>query len=201
MNNISQFPSNYKVSEAIYYHLSNEEYCKFKHAGIITKKLHSYRLVLNFREIHIECPVIIRDKCPFVAVLPTFKLPYRPYPCFVYLFAIAFYLTGLSMRKAASKTGRKFGISRFSHSTISRVFSKMSSNISMLHELLHDHIDENINTALPGKPRCSLSTRLTANKKAVAPILFNIFAPILDIQSKESLLVYEHFMKYCCLLI
>jgi len=203
MTNIARFPFNYKGSDTIFYHLTNEEYCRFKRAGIIAKKLHTYRLVLNFREIQVECPVILHDKHPVAVLLPAFKLPYRPYPFFVYLFAVALYLTGLSMRKAAIITGKKFGILNFSHSTISRAFSRMALNSTMLETLLHDKAlpDTTTNISLPGKPGCIVSPLCSDSKKRAAPFLFSVLAPILEVSFKESLIVYEHFMKYCCLLL
>jgi hypothetical protein len=203
MMNIARFPYNYKGSDTIFYHLTNEEYCKLKRAGIIAKKLHTYRFILNFREIQVECPVILRDKRPVAVILPEFKLPYRPYPCFVYLFAVALYLTGVAMRKAAMITGKKFGIPGFSHSTISRAFSRMALNSEISETLLHDEVlrDTASNTALPGRPGCIVSPHCSVAKKKAAPLLLNVLAPILEIPFKDSLLVYEHFMKYCCLLL
>lgn len=203
MMNIARFPFNYKGSGTIFYHLTNEEYYRLKRAGIIAKKLHTYHFVLNFREIQVECPVILYDKRPVAVVLPAFKLPYHPYPCFVYLFAVTLYLTGVPMRKAARITGKKFGIPSFSHSTISRAFSRMALNSTMLETLLHDETlpDTATNLALPGKPGCIASPRCPDTKKKAAPLLFSVLAPILEIPFKESLIVYEHFMKYCCLLL
>lgn len=203
MMNITHFPINYNSTDTIFYHLTNEEYCKLKRAGIIAKKLHAYRLVLNLREIQVECPVILHDKHPVGVILPAFKLPYRPYPCFVYLFAIALHLTGIPMRKAAIITGKKFGIVDFSHSTISRAFSRMTLNITMLETLLHDKTssDTTTNIAPPGKPGCIVSPRCSDTKKKAARLLFSMLASILDIPFKESLIVYEHFIKYSCLLL
>jgi len=203
MMNIARFPFNYKGSDTIFYHLTNEEYCRFKRAGIIAKKLHTYHLVVNFREIQVECPVILRDKHPVAVLLPAFKLPYRPYPCFVYLFAVALHLTGVTMRKSAIMAGKKFGIPSFSHSTISRAFSRMTLNSTMLETLLHDEAsyDNTVKIALPGKPGCIISPRCPDTKKKAAPLLLSVLAPILEIPFKESLIVYEHFMKYCCLLL
>ena len=203
MTNIARFPFNYKGSDTIFYHLTNEEYCRFKRAGIIAKKLHTYRLVLNFREIQVECPVILHEKRPVAVLLPAFKLPYRPYPFFVYLFAVALYLTRVPMRKAAIITGKKFGITSFSHSTISRTFSRMALNSTILETLLHDEASSNntINMALPGKPGCIVSPLCSDTKKKAAPLLFSVLAPILEVSFKESLIAYEHFMKYCCLLL
>jgi len=202
MENIAQFPNDYKGSVITFYHLTNEEYCKLRRAGLIAKKLNTYRLILNFREIQIECPVILHDKRPVAVVLPAFKLPYYPYPCFVYLFAVAMYLSGVSMRKAAIITGKKYGIPHFSHSTISRAFSKMVLNISLLNTILNAEVSDNTaaNIALPGKPTCIVSKHCSDIKRELAPLLFSVLAPILEIPFKESLIVFEHFRKYCCLL-
>lgn len=203
MTNIARFSLNYKGSDTIFYYLTNDEYCRFKRAGIIAKKLHTYRLVLNFREIQVECPVILRDKHPVAVILPAFKLPYRPYPCFVYLFAVALYLTGVPMRKAAIITGKKFGIPSFSHSTISRAFSRMALNSTMLEKLLPEEAlpDTTTNIALPGRPGCMISPLCSDCKKKAAPLLFSMLAPILEVSFSGSLIAYEHFMKYCCLLL
>ena len=108
------------------------------------------------------------------------------------------------MRKAAMITGKKFGIPGFSHSTISRAFSRMALNSEMFETLLHDEAlpDTTANTALPGKPGCIVvSPHCSGTKKKAVPLLLNVLAPILEIPFKDSLLVYEHFMKYCCLLL
>ena len=202
MTKISRFPVDYKVSEGIFHYLTNEEYCSFRHSGLITKKLHTFRLVLNYREIQVECPVIILNKRPVAVIFPAFKISYRPYPIFVYLFAVALCLTRLSMRKSAMLTGKKFGILNFSHSTISRAFSRMSLNYTLLETLVPtNNLNTDSHTSLPGKPKCIVSSLYSEVKKKAAPFIFNALSPILDITFKESLIVYEHFMKYCCLMI
>lgn len=204
MENISLFPQNYKKTHAYYLQISHEEYLQLRYAKLISGKLHFQRLILNYREIQIKSPIIVEDNSNPIIVMPAFKFPYRPYPIFVYFYAIALYLTGISMRKAAMKTAQKFGIPRFSHSTISRVFSRMATNIDLLQTLLHaNQYDEkfSLETALPGSPKCKISSKLNSVKKAAIPVLAYNFSPILDIHFKESLLPYERFMKYCCLLI
>lgn len=204
MENISLFPQNYKKTNTYYLQISHEEYLQLRSARLISGKLHFQRLILNYREIQVKCPIIVADISNPIIVMPAFKFPYRPYPIFVYFYAIALYLTGISMRKAAMKTAQKFGIPSFSHSTISRVFSRMAANIDLLQSLLYaNQYDEKslLKTALPGLPKCKTSPKLKSIKKAASPVLAYIFSPILDIQFKESLLPYERFMKYCCLLI
>lgn len=204
MANISCFPQDYKVSRTMYYHITSQEYSDFKHAGMVVKKFNTYRLILNFREIFIECPVIVKDNYPSIVVFPAFKLPYRPYPCFVYFYAVALFLSGISMRKAAASTAKRFGILHFSHSTISRAFSKMVENFPLLLSLLPFDtalINMISNTSLPGRPKSSVYPRLSSSKKSMAPMLFDIMSSILDIPYNSSLTVYEHFMRFCCLLI
>lgn len=202
MTKISRFPVDFKPSERIYYYLTGDEYLKFKRLGIIAKKFHAFHFTLNYREIQVECPVIIRDKRPVAVIFPAFKIPYRPYPVFVYLFAVALCLTGISMRKAAIATGKRFGILKFSHSTISRVFSLMAANYTTFEELFNAYaLNTSSDASLPGRPKCIISNRYSDNKKKVAPFLFNMLSPILNIEFKDNLLVYEHFIKFCCLLL
>jgi len=79
----------------------------------------------------------------------------------------------------------------------------MALNSEMPEILFHGEAlpDTTASTALPGKPRCIVSPHCSDAKKKAAPLLLNVLAPILEIPFKDSLLVYEHFMKYCCLLL
>jgi len=59
-------------------------------------------------------------------VWPSFKLPNRSYPVFVYLYAAALYLSsGESMRDTAERVIKFFGLETFSHTTISRFLRKI----------------------------------------------------------------------------
>lgn len=207
--NIALFPSECKISETIFCPLSLEEFNTLVAAGLIAKKLRSYRLVFLHREIQVECPVLLEGKRPVGVLFPAFKLPYRPYPCFIYLFAVALCLAGFSMRKAAKQTGKKFGLPRFSHSTVSRVFSVLAANASLLADLCGEDYDEPADQtvsspdsgALPGRPALLISPRWPEAHKQAAPLLFKALASLLPDPESGILLVYQYFMKYCCLLL
>jgi hypothetical protein len=140
--------------------------------------------------------------------MPAFKLPYRPYPCFVYLYAIALCLIGFSMRKAARQTGWKFGIPHFSHSTLSRIFPKLEEKASLLKAEWILKLEETQGQtnfpssihSLPGNPTLFISPKWSAVRKESAPQLFHILRPLLDHPESGMLLVYKFFMRYCCLL-
>jgi hypothetical protein len=64
-------------------------------------------------------------------VSPYFLIPGRKYPIQVYLYAINLYITDpkASQRYVAEKTREKFGLGKFSHSTLSRTFKRLEESI------------------------------------------------------------------------
>lgn len=104
---------------------SEEELQQFGQGAII-KKQKEYFMVINHRQFIIQCPVLQMDDGSYQVIWPSFKLPNRPYPVYVYLYAAAWYLSsGESMRAAAQKAMRVFGLETFSHSTICRFLQKI----------------------------------------------------------------------------
>lgn len=66
------------------------------------------------------------DDGSYQMIWPSFKLPNRPYPLFVYLYAVAWYLSsGESQRETAEKVIHFFGLETFSHSTICRFLRRL----------------------------------------------------------------------------
>lgn len=105
---------------------SEEELQDFLSSGAVIKKKKQYYMVLHYRMITIECPVLLMKDGSYRIIWPSFKLPNRPYPVFVYLYAAALYLSsGESMRKTAEKVIKFFGLETFSHTTISRFLCKI----------------------------------------------------------------------------
>ncbi|MBS4022355.1 MAG: hypothetical protein KGZ79_08035 [Dethiobacter sp.] len=89
---------------------SEEELQQFGQGAII-KKQKEYFMVINHRQFIIQCPVLQMDDGSYQVIWPSFKLPNRPYPVYVYLYAAAWYLSsGESMRAAAQKAMRVFGL-------------------------------------------------------------------------------------------
>jgi len=105
---------------------STEELKEFMTQGTVIKKKKQYLLIIHHRQLTIECPILRRDDGSYQMIWPSFKLPNRPYPVFVYLNAVAWYLSsGESMRSTAQKVIHFFGLSTFSHSTLCRFLPKL----------------------------------------------------------------------------
>lgn len=93
-----------------------------------------YRYIINHKELTLQLPLLTIDGRQ-VLVMPAVKLPRRPYPVYVYLFAVGYYLThDCGQRTVAALTGRKFGIPNFSHSSISRALKWLCHEVDVFSE-------------------------------------------------------------------
>lgn len=107
--------------------------------GVVSKKSRHYALTMNYRDYQLLCPLFDVGQGRLALIWPSFKLPRRPYPCFVYIYAVALYLSSdRSMRDVASEVRKKFGLTTFSHSTISRALKKLLLQMDLLKELMWD---------------------------------------------------------------
>lgn len=105
---------------------STEELQEFIKQGMVIKRSKRYLLLIHHRQFTIECPILHMESGEFQMIWPSFKLPHRPYPVFVYLNAVAWYLSsGESMRSIAQKVSHFFGLSTFCHSTLCRFLPKL----------------------------------------------------------------------------
>jgi len=105
---------------------SDEELKELMTQGTVIKRKKQYLLIIHHRQLTIECPILRIDDGSNQMIWPSFKLPNRPYPVFVYLNAVAWYLSsGESMRSTAQKVIRFFGLSTFSHSTLCRFLPRL----------------------------------------------------------------------------
>lgn len=102
--------------------------------GHPAKSAKTYQMEYLFKGFQMECPIIDMPEGGTGIWLSSVCLPYRRYPSHVYLFAALLCLIGYSMRKAAKAAGHLFGILKFSHSTISRCFTRMEHELSFLEE-------------------------------------------------------------------
>ena len=94
--------------------------------GAVIKKKKQYLLIIHHRQLTLECPILHLDDGSYQMIWPSFKLPNRPYPVFVYLYAVSQYLSnGESMRSTAKKVINIFGLETFSHSTLCRFLPKL----------------------------------------------------------------------------
>jgi hypothetical protein len=112
---------------------SEDELQEYLSMGAAIKRMKQYTFVLHYHTITIECPILSMKDGSYRIVWPSFKLPYRPYPIFVYLYAAILYLSsGESQRKTAARTAKIFGLETFDHSTISRFLPKIYQAIPTL---------------------------------------------------------------------
>ena len=87
-------------------------------------RYHYYHIEYNRHEYEVVCPRYTFADGRDVTVTPWFLMPGRPYPIQIYLHACALYSTNpeISQRGAAEATRAKFGLEKFSHSTVCRSF-------------------------------------------------------------------------------
>ncbi|WP_291299881.1 hypothetical protein [Desulfosporosinus sp. BICA1-9] len=105
---------------------SAEELQEFITQGTVIKKKKQYLLIIHHRQFTLQCPILRMDDGSYQMIWPSFKLPNRSYPVFVYLYAVAWYLSsGESMRSTAQKVIKVFGLTTFSHSTLCRFLPKL----------------------------------------------------------------------------
>jgi hypothetical protein len=109
--------------------LSPEQEAAFLNKGLSLKE-HIYKLQCGQVVFEVNCPEIRKkgnaneDGC---LILPEFLIPGRPYPIYVYLYAIMIYSTNLCMgqREAAEITRKRFGLETFSHTTLGRAMKRI----------------------------------------------------------------------------
>lgn len=197
--NITLVPTNYKAGERNSHPLSMAELALLKREGVISKKMRVYRLEVNHLDVQIECPVIVdEDKRPVCVIMPAFKLPYRRYPGYVYLYAVALYLTGHSMRKAADEVRKKFGIKKFSHSTVSRTFAALQLNVESLSQVCSQ---EDARYDPPESPSLAERTVWDSRKRESTRELLRSLAAVLSMPEAGAMIIYRYFMRYCQFLI
>ena len=103
--------------------------------GLFSDKYKEYKISYNYHDYILKCPIIKTsiNSDETSVLLPSFKLPRRKYPVFVYLYAVTLYLySEISMRKVAALVCKRFGLKNFSHSTISRSLKKLTQNLEFI---------------------------------------------------------------------
>ena len=90
-----------------------------------------YRLEYKRREYDVVCSEYIKSNGDAQIVIPDFLNPKRKYPVFVYFYAINLYSSRdeMSQRAVAEATRKKFGLTKFSHSTVCRTFKALELSI------------------------------------------------------------------------
>jgi len=98
-------------------------------------------------------------------VIPEFLIPRRPYPIYVYLYAMVLYSSDpkMSQREAAEKTRKRFDLEKFSHTTLGRAMKKLEARIKEK-ENEPKQAGEAKESAQPGA-KCFPSVELTRKRK------------------------------------
>ncbi|MBS3947892.1 MAG: hypothetical protein KGZ57_06275 [Dethiobacter sp.] len=94
----------------------------------------SYKIKYQHKEYTVICPEFRDDKKggePIV-IIPEFLVPGRPYPIYVYLYAIDLYSSApeKGQRMAAEETRKYFGLTSFAHTTLGRALKAFVRNIA-----------------------------------------------------------------------
>jgi len=122
---------------------------------------------------------------------PSIKLPFRKYPVYVYVYAVALYLTSqMSMRETAIKVSQKFGLQSFSHSTISRTLKKLSIKVDDLLIILNSNLS----------PPDSSPALINRNHWTLDKILKykNLVLLIYPVLIKENEIIFSSELNYNC---
>jgi hypothetical protein len=106
----------------------------------------SYKIKYQHKEYTVICLEFRDDKKggePIV-IIPEFLVPGRPYPIYVYLYAIDLYSGApeIGQRKAAAATRKHFGLTSFAHTTLGRALKAFVRNIEKGTKVSEEHCAE-----------------------------------------------------------
>jgi hypothetical protein len=140
-----------------------------------------YKIHKNYTDYVIICPEYRNDAKGLepVVITPEFLVPGRPYPIYVYLYAIDLYsrMPKKGQRWVAAQTRKKFGLSTFAHTTVGRAMKAFAHNISGVSAALKGTATEKASKAKSSP----LSYVIVALCEQVASFLDGIFT-----QSKKQ---------------
>jgi len=92
-----------------------------------------YKIKYQYKEFTIICPEFRKDAegAEPVVIIPEFIVHGRPYPVYVYLYAIDLYsrTSEKGQRWAAEQTRKRFGLTTFAHTTLGRAIKTFVSII------------------------------------------------------------------------
>jgi len=101
---------------------------------LLTIQEHRSKLQCGMKDVEVVYPEIHdqgnTSEYSYV-IIPEFLIPGRPYPIYIYLYAIATYSFNPTMgqREAARRTRERFELKTFSHTTLGRAIKKLEKRI------------------------------------------------------------------------
>jgi len=104
-----------------------------------------YKLTYQHREYIVICSEFRKKGKDTIVLIPEYLIPGRPYPIYVYLFAIDLYSSNpnMSQREAANATRKQFGLKSFAHTTLGRALKKLVSKLEQFTKPADISSDEN----------------------------------------------------------
>lgn len=171
---------------------STETLEKLSSGGLTRKKVVTYKLYINHRELQLQCPLLKHPHHKNIVLWPADKLPYRKYPVYVYLYAVALYLSSdMSMRSVAAEVKKSFGLDGFSHSTLCRTLKKLKEMPEVLFLIADRTVEDE-------EPSLVVRKAWDPFRQEQYRLLLHRLAPVLDdIQTigYSNLLNYRYFNK------
>ena len=116
----------------------------------------SYQIKEQHKEYTLICPEFrndTKDAEPIV-IIPEFFVPGRPYPVYVYLYAIDLYSCApeKGQRQAAEETRKFFGLTTFAHTTLGRA---LKTFVHIIGECVMTPDEPRTETAIDGETKLS----------------------------------------------
>ena len=109
-----------------------------------------YNLKAHHKEFVIVCPEFRKSGTAPIVLIPDFLIPGRPYPIYVYMYAIEIYSSSpeKGQRFAAEATRKQFGLTSFAHTTLGRALKSLIRSISEPVDIQEEQVDIAHSTAV-----------------------------------------------------
>ena len=105
---------------------------RYLEAGYLRRE-RIYKVKSQYKEFTVICPEFryAATNAESVVIIPEFLVPKRPYPIYVYLYAIDLYSENPNMgqRNAAKATRERFCLESFAHTTLGRALKAFVDNV------------------------------------------------------------------------
>jgi hypothetical protein len=92
------------------------------------------KVLVRNRDYEAIAYVVRHKNWPDIKIMPDMISPHRPYPIYIYIFAVAIYelVSGMTQRRAAEITRQCFGLETFSAPTLCRARKKLEGDIAAI---------------------------------------------------------------------
>ena len=150
-----------------------------------------YKLKGQYKEFTVICPEFRNDTegAEPIVLIPEFLVPGRPYPVYVYMYAIDLYSNASEkgQRWAAKETRKYFGLASFAHTTLGRALKVFIRIIGVDAAMAPDVAGSG--TPEEGKKSKFPTTQWTASLRKQAVGFF---------QGKLAQAVHQQIISICC---